>query len=348
MPTQPRTPVASAFRRASLIFPQPVAIACGRILRARSHAAWLDACLRAGEVLARYVAAVTVSSFAARDGGDALRISPLEKNLAFGSFLSTAQQVANVEVPHPAAPYLAAGFRPKKRQSHGVTFTAIESILNLRNAFSHQLQAMNENVARALLQQHKPDVQLVAAMEGLEGLLRLPLFIIEEQQLAQRVIRARRLLLMGESADPAPDEIEFSGRDGVEDTGVPYVAINATVLKLSPLLAWGFIPQRADMRLLFLDKVNPPDTAFKTVEGDEVAGAPGCAADVIALCAGGKRPGEQVELRDGRHLAREWGERRDLIEETGARGEGLIPWESFDAETLNWYASRLTPKPNSA
>src|SRR5215471_7268904 len=95
------TPVSSAFRRASLIYPQPVAIACGRVLRAMSHSERLDACLRAAEVLTRYIAAVALSSCAAREGGDGLNIATLEGNLAFGHFLSTAQQVANIEGPHP-------------------------------------------------------------------------------------------------------------------------------------------------------------------------------------------------------------------------------------------------------
>ena len=145
-------PVSSALRRASLIYPQPVAIACGRILRARSHTERLDACVRAGEVLARYVAAVALSSFAAREGGGALDISILEGALSFGHFLSTAQQVSNVEVPHPAAPYLAAGFKPKKRQETGVTYSALESLLNLRNELGHQLQTINDHAAQALLE----------------------------------------------------------------------------------------------------------------------------------------------------------------------------------------------------
>jgi hypothetical protein len=117
MPVQIAEPVSSAFRRASLIYPQPVAIACGRVLRARSDSERLDACLRAGEVLARYITAVALSSFGAREGGDSLNVSILDGNLAFGHFLSTTQQVANVEVPHPAEPYLAAGFKPKKGSS---------------------------------------------------------------------------------------------------------------------------------------------------------------------------------------------------------------------------------------
>src|SRR5262249_16284965 len=118
-----------ALRRASLLYPQPVAIACGRVMRARSHSERLDACLRAGEVLARYVAAVALSSFAARDGGDSLNISVLDGNLAFGHFLSAAQQVTNVEVRHPAQPYLAAGFKPKKGQLAGVTYSSLEALL---------------------------------------------------------------------------------------------------------------------------------------------------------------------------------------------------------------------------
>jgi hypothetical protein len=46
-------------------------------MRARYFPERLDACLRFGEVLARYISAVALSSFAARDGGDALNISAL-------------------------------------------------------------------------------------------------------------------------------------------------------------------------------------------------------------------------------------------------------------------------------
>src|SRR4051812_26624769 len=202
------TTVSSALRRASLVYPQPVAIACGRVIRSRSHAERLDACLRAAEVLARYIAAISLSSFAAREGGDSPNLTALDGNLSFGHFLSTAQQGANVEVPHPAAPYLNAGFKPKKGATAGVTFASLEALLVIRNELGHQLQAMTTPQAQAMLDDRKPDSRLTEALIGVHGLLSLPLFVIEEQQLVQRVIRARRLLLMGESADPAPDEIE--------------------------------------------------------------------------------------------------------------------------------------------
>ncbi len=197
MPDGVTGPVSSALRRASLVYPQPVAIACGRIMRARSFPERLDACLRSGEVLARYITAVVLSSFAARDGGDALNISALDGNLSFGHFLSAAQQVSNIEVPHPAESYLSAGFKPKKGQTSGVTYAALEALLNLRNELGHQLQTINAPKAQTILEDRKPDVQLADALRGVEGLLMLPLFVVEEQQLVQRVIRARRLLLWG-------------------------------------------------------------------------------------------------------------------------------------------------------
>ena len=253
----------------------------------------------------------------------------LDGNLAFGHFLSTAQQVANIEVPHPAEAYLSAGFKPKKGQLTGVTYSALEALLNLRNELGHQLQTINAPKARTILEERKPDVQLAEALKGVEGLLMLPLFVVEDQQLVQRVIRARRLLLMGELADPPPDEIEIA--EGVEELGVPYVSINATLLKLPPILVWELVQQRANTRLLFLDRVTPQASRYKTVEGDEMSSPPDRANEVVALCAGKKRQSERVDLRDGRHLAREWGEKRRLIEETGARGEGLIPWNLFDS-----------------
>ncbi len=318
-----------------------MAIACGRVNRARSQTERLDACLRAGEVLARYLAAVAISSFAAREGGDELNITPLDGNLSFGHFLSAAQQVANIAVPHPAATYLDTGFKPKKNQLVGVTYAALEALLILRNDLGHQLQAVSDPKAQAILDGQKPDSQLAEALVGIHGLLSSPLFVVEEQQVVQRVIRARRLLLMGESADPAPDEIELV--EALEDSGVPYVAVGPTVLRLPPILVWELVQQRADTRLLFLDKVAPQSCHYKTVEGDEAPGRLERITEVAELCSGRKRPAERVQLRDGRHLAREWGQRSRLIEETGARGEGLIPWDLLDPETIGWFVKRLKP-----
>jgi hypothetical protein len=248
-------------------------------------------------------------------------------------------------VPHPAGAYLDAGFKPRKNQAIGVSYAALEALLILRNDLGHQLQAMSAPKAQAILDAKKPDSQLAEALTGIHGLLSLPLFVVEEQQVVQRIIRARRLLLMGESADPAPDEIELA--EALEDSDVPYVAIGPTVLRLPPILVWELVQQRASTRLLFLDKVAHQSCHYKTVEGDEAPGRPERVTEIAELCSGRSRPAERVQLRDGRHLAREWGERSRLIEETGARGEGLIPWDVLDPKTIDWFVGRLKPNAES-
>src|SRR5947209_5832921 len=100
-----------ALRRGSLVYPSPVAIACGRVLRARTASDRVNACLKAGEVLARYLAAVAVASFATREEEGGATLSELRGNLAFGHFLTTVQEVAAAKASHPAAPLLAQGFK---------------------------------------------------------------------------------------------------------------------------------------------------------------------------------------------------------------------------------------------
>src|SRR5712691_999652 len=103
-----------ALRRASLVYAQPVALSCGRVLRARTAHEVVDSCLRAGEILTRYIAAIAISSYAARDGDSAQALTPLEGNLSFGHFLTVVQQLAAIAVAHPATSYIAAGFKARK------------------------------------------------------------------------------------------------------------------------------------------------------------------------------------------------------------------------------------------
>ncbi len=53
------------FERGMVIYPQPVALSCGRICRAHKEPERLDSILKCAEVLTRYLAAVSLSSFCA-------------------------------------------------------------------------------------------------------------------------------------------------------------------------------------------------------------------------------------------------------------------------------------------
>ena len=196
-----------ALRRGSLVYPSPVAIACGRVLRARTASDRVNACLKAGEVLARYLAAVAVASFATREEDGETKLSELSGNLAFGHFLTTAQEVAAAKTSHPAAPLLAQGFKKTKRNQEilvGKTDAALISLLELRNDLGHELRGVDEARAAAIELSKAPLTRLLEALEGVDALLSKPLFVVENQEWTPDALIVRRLLLMGESSDPLP------------------------------------------------------------------------------------------------------------------------------------------------
>lgn len=333
-----------ALKRASLVYPMPVAMACGRVLRARTPQEKVDASLRAAETLTRYLAAVALSSFAARESGDARGLAPLQGNLAFGHFLTLVQQVAALNLPHPAEPYLAAGFHPKKGKESKTapTDAALIALLTLRNDLQHDLNTLGEAKALTIVRRKDPERSLMEALVGVDALLCRPLFIVEEQRVIRKTIRARRLLLMGESADPAPDEIELNA--ALDEDRVPYLAIDERVLKLRPALVWDLVEERANYQLHFIDAVKERTGDYKTVDGTRKPATAEALSELADLCGGMLRAAEAAKLSSGVDLAREWSDRRRLIEDAGQRGEGLVPWERMDEPTLRWFASRLTGK----
>ena len=118
-----------------LLYPQPVALSCGRIFRARTEHERLDAIVRSAEVLTRYVVALSVSSFCAREEQEYAvpsALESLEGNLSFGDFLSVAKAVASVDVDHPLKNHLGPALKGKKGEP-GPANLALTSLLNLRN-----------------------------------------------------------------------------------------------------------------------------------------------------------------------------------------------------------------------
>ncbi len=59
------------FEVCSKLYPQPIALGCGRICRARSLQERLDAILKCAEVVTRNLAVLSISSFAAREDASA-------------------------------------------------------------------------------------------------------------------------------------------------------------------------------------------------------------------------------------------------------------------------------------
>src|SRR5207244_5162242 len=105
------------FENGIAIYPQPIALSCGRICRARYSQEQLDAILKCAETVTRYLTAVAISSFSAR--GDASiavpkGLSNFTGNLSFGHFLSAVQAIASINTPHPLRDALTTAFKTKK------------------------------------------------------------------------------------------------------------------------------------------------------------------------------------------------------------------------------------------
>ncbi|WPB80938.1 ATP-binding protein [Archangium violaceum] len=334
-------------RRGSLIYPTPVAIACGRVLRARTAAERVNACLKAAEVLTRYLAAVAVGSFASRDDDAEAKLSELSGNLSFGHFLTTVQEVAGAKGDHPAGSLLAQGFKATKRNKEtlrGKTDGALVSLLELRNELGHELRNLDEAKAAAIEAAKAPRGILVEALEGVEALLSKPLFVVEDQQWTREALVVRRLLLMGESSDPAPQSIKVGHETGgVGETGTPYLAVNRTCLQLPPWLLWGIDQARQNFALLFLDAVEEARARYCTLDGSEQHRSDAIAQSIQHLFSGARRAPDTVVLIDGRNLASEWSETRRYIEESGRRQDGLVDWQAFEPATVKWFAGLLEP-----
>ena len=328
------------FERGAAIYPQPIALSCGRICRAKTPQERLDAILRGAEVLTRYLAALAVASFAARE--DAAIPAPaalgvMQGNLSFGHFLSAVQGIAAAGCTHPLRIELETGFKGKEG-SPGPADAALVALLSLRNQLGHDLNNISEARAAAIFNDSQPDAALRSALESLDPLLRLPLFLVEEQRLVSKRPVARRLLLMGESADPLPEEVGLS--EGLEHDRALYVGTRQGTLCLRPLLQWSLVQEKANYGIYFLHAVNQK-LSFITVNSDHEERNGELLSELQQRLNGAPLPGEGVTLRDGVSLAMEWSKRRQGIEQELQLRSGLIPWDDLEAATLRWYGVQL-------
>src|SRR3954470_7039573 len=96
--------------------PQPVALALGRVVRSAGNVERLEACLKAAEVIARYVAVVSLASAAStRTGGESPpKVSGFEGSLSFGSFETAARASSSVAWQHPLREQLRACLQRRK------------------------------------------------------------------------------------------------------------------------------------------------------------------------------------------------------------------------------------------
>src|SRR5262245_5556565 len=196
----------SFLRQRIVTAPQPVALALGRVCRHNGNAELVESCLKAAEVLARYLTALTISSFCAREDAACPVCEELKDfrgNLSFGRFLNVLKGIARIAPSHPLQTYLKTGFGPQKDGE-----IALEKLVEIRNQQGHGLAALTDAKAKQLLVRQQPLDRLVEVVKACQGLLDHPLFLLEDQHYEKKVFRGRRLLLMGDG-EPTPDFIEL-------------------------------------------------------------------------------------------------------------------------------------------
>ncbi len=318
-------------------YPQPIAYAYGRVVRAGSDIERLDQILRCAEVTTRYLAALAIASFAAREDATVpppVALTSLTGNLSFGHFLAVAQEVANLAIRHPLQPQISLSLKQKNNPAAQNLVT----LLNIRNELGHDLSGLSKARASQIFQQRRPQELLEEILTGVEPLASQPLFLVEQYDVKNKVLYAVRLRLMGEQSEPIPDQVALS--EGFAEKEQLYVGARDGVLRLHPLLLWGLELKRATNSIYFLHRTNDHLEYSSLIQAEQPSQPP--AASVLrGLLQGESRPLEPVTLHDGRSFLDEWAEQRDAIL-SGSRGiTQMIPWETLDQKTIKWYANIL-------
>jgi hypothetical protein len=221
----------------------------------------------------------------------------------------------------------------------------LTKLLELRNELGHDLSSVTRPKAISELHEHAPQTQLTAALRGVEGLLQLPLFVVEDIGFSKGNLFGQRLLLMGDGSDPPPETIELSGP--LHDDGDPYIAFSGSISVVAPMLVWRVSHKTANYKLFIFDTIKDDCVLYKTVEVSEYESKDNETSDFKSLLAGNTRQAEELTLADGQTFTKEWSQRRRAIEAARENLQGRIPWDTYSVETMKWYSSKLAGEGDS-
>jgi predicted HTH transcriptional regulator len=329
------------FENVSAIYPQPIALSCGRICRARNSQEQLDALLKCAETITRYLAVVAISSFSAREDANIdvpKGLSNFVGNLSFGHFLSVVQGIADINTSHPLKDALTAAFKSKEGGS-GPADASLSKLLKLRNQLGHGLESISEAKATSIFLEHSPNEDLKIALETLDPIFRFPMFVVEEQRVESKKYIARRLLLMGESEDPLPEEIEIN--TDLERIRSPYIGLPDGVLCLYPFLIWELVKVKANYSIYFIQSIPEKNLKYTTINSDDWEHNSELHNQIQERISGVIFPKEIVLLKNGSSFLKEWLEKKRAIEQSRLAISGYIPWNELNNGTVRWYALQL-------
>jgi hypothetical protein len=155
-------------------------LATGRVVRAIGFTEKLDACIKAAEVVARFIALASLASAAATRPTEIE--PPLVKNfvgnLSFGVFDSAARISASVDWNHP----LRAELRQCFKKRNAITGQRLVDFVRLRNELGHAITPADEARARMLMERDDPIGGLIELLTDLKGILAYPLLVVLGQE----------------------------------------------------------------------------------------------------------------------------------------------------------------------
>jgi hypothetical protein len=287
--------------------PQPIALSLGRIARGSSRPEGLEACLKAAEMLARYLAVISLASAAATKPPeeDLPVVEGFEGNLAFGTFVLAIREAIAVSWEHPLREQLRAAMRSTKKHK-AVVGVRLEQFVQLRNDLGHAITHVDDLRAASLFEQFDPIGALIECIEDLESVLRCPPLVVVRQEHRRQRLTAQVLFFVGEG-DPIPNDIDL--RTPVFDWEVAYLCTAAGLLPLSPGLA---LRPRPDGRrgIYLIDGIQGESIRYKGAFDNDVVVAPGVGQELSRWLGGlhaatptnGVPLLEPVTCADGRSL----------------------------------------------
>ena len=244
--------------------PRPVALATGRVVRAIAPTERLDACIKAAEVVTRFVAVASLASCAATRpvGTEPPKIENFIGNLSFGVFEEAARAAASVSWDHPLRGPLRNCLRSAKRRK-AIAGQRLAQFVELRNELGHAITPADHARARALLERDDPVGGLMELLEGLKEILEYPLLVLLVQEHRRGRFIGRFAFFAGEG-EPIPRELELS--EPVYDWEIPYLCTPRGLIPLVPGLLYE--PRESDGRfgLYLLDGIGADALRYKSVD----------------------------------------------------------------------------------
>jgi hypothetical protein len=287
--------------------PQPIALSLGRVARGSSRPEGLEACLKAAEMLTRYLAVISLASAAATKPSDQDLpvVEGFEGSLAFGTFELAIRQAIAVSWEHPLREQLRTAMRSTKKHQ-AVTGVRLERFVQLRNELGHAITHVDELRAGSLFEQFDPIGALIDCIEDLGPVLRCPPLAIVRQVHRRHRLTAQVLFFVGEG-DPIPNDIDL--RTPVFDWELAYLCTAAGLLPLSPGLA---LRPRPDGRrgLYLIDAIQEGSIRYKGAFDNDVVVVPGADQELsrwlggfdAATPVGGAPLLEPITCADGRSM----------------------------------------------